>query len=341
MSPARKSDSYGGAKKAALLLLAMGKNHAAQVLRHFSAEELRLIPRFGADPDRITGVEFEGLVEEFGREFADGMKFIGTSQEVEDLISGVLTPEQIAQMKPEVVTERSEPVWSRLAALNEQVLASYIALEHPQIATAILSRMPSDYAAKILGLLNPALRRDVMGRMLSLADMHPEAIALLERALGEDLLAGPARGGQQSESRSRVADIIKPAGRSAGCRYVEHAGADPSRGRRCAEGNAVHLLRHRQADQGCPHFAARQGAHRPAGRGPDGGRSDTAGNGALLAHRAHPPHGRGRSLKGGQNPSQRDIRSAQRSIADLALAMAGRGEIELNPPDPESVSQVA
>src|SRR5689334_13682963 len=115
MSAARKIDSYSGAKKAALLLLAMGKNHAAQVLRHFSAEELRLIPRFGADADRITGAEFESIVEQFGREFADGMKFLGTSQEVEDLISGVLTPEQVAQMKSEIVTETREPVWSRLA----------------------------------------------------------------------------------------------------------------------------------------------------------------------------------------------------------------------------------
>jgi len=340
MSPARKSDSYGGAKKAALLLLAMGKNHAAQVLRHFSAEELRLIPRFGADPDRITGVEFEGLVEEFGREFADGMKFIGTSQEVEDLISGVLTPEQIAQMKPEVVTERSEPVWSRLAALNEQVLASYIALEHPQIATAILSRMPSDYAAKILGLLNPALRRDVMGRMLSLSDMHPEAIALLERALGEDLLAGPARGGQQSESRSRVADIInrldeaQVADTLSTLAQTRPEDADALRGMLFTFSDIVKLTK-----------AARTLLldKVPTDRLVVAltGADPTLQEMALSSLTARTRRMVEAELKGGQNPSQRDIRSAQRSIADLALAMAGRGEIELNPPDPESVSQVA
>lgn len=339
MSPARKSDSYGGAKKAALLLLAMGKNHAAQVLRHFSAEELRLIPRFGADSDRITGVEFEGLVEEFGREFADGMKFIGTSQEVEDLISGVLTPEQIAQMKPEVVTERSEPVWSRLAALNEQVLASYIALEHPQIATAILSRMPSDYAAKILGLLNPALRRDVMGRMLSLADMHPEAIALLERALGEDLLAGPVRG-QQSESRSRVADIInrldeaQVADTLSTLAQTRPEDADALRGMLFTFSDIVKLTKPARTlllDKVPTDrlVVALTGA------------DPTLQELALSSLTARTRRMVEAELKGGQNPSQRDIRSAQRSIADLALAMAGRGEIELNPSDPESVSQVA
>lgn len=339
MSPARKTGSYGGAKKAALLLLAMGKNHAAQVLRHFSAEELRLIPRFGADSDRITGVEFEGLVEEFGREFADGMKFFGTSQEVEDLISGVLTPEQIAQMKPEVVTEKSEPVWSRLAALNEQVLASYIALEHPQIATAVLSRMPSDYAAKILGLLNPALRRDVMGRMLSLTEMHAEAAALLERALAEDLLAGPVRG-QQSESRSRVADIInrldeaQVADTLSTLAQTRPEDADALRGMLFTFSDIVKLTK-----------AARTLLldKVPTDRlvvalsGTDPNLQELA----LSSLTARTRRMVEAELKGGQNPTQRDIRSAQRGIADLALAMAGRGEIELNPSDSESVSQVA
>lgn len=339
MSPVRKTDSYGGAKKAALLLLAMGKNHAAQVLRHFSAEELRLIPRFGADSERVTGAEFESVVEEFGREFADGMKFFGTSQEVEDLISGVLTPEQIAQMKPEIVTERSEPVWGRLAALNEQVLASYIALEHPQIATAILSRMPSDYAAKILGLLNPALRRDVMGRMLSLADMLPEAVAVLERALAEDLLAGPVRG-QQSESRSRVADIInrldeaQVADTLSTLAQTRPEDADALRGMLFTFSDMVKLTK-----------AARTLLldKVPTDRlvVALSGTDPTLQELALSSLTARTRRMVEAELKGGQNPTQRDIRSAQRGIADLALAMAGRGEIELNPSDSESVSQVA
>ena len=42
-------------------------------------------------------------------------------------------------------------------------------------------------------------------------------------------------------------------------------------------------------------------------------------------------------LTSGQNPPQREIRAAQRSISDLALAMAGRGEIDLAPAEPEAV----
>ena len=41
-------------------------------------------------------------------------------------------------------------------------------------------------------------------------------------------------------------------------------------------------------------------------------------------------------LTSGQNPPQREIRAAQRAIADMALAMAARGEIELDPPPPDA-----
>ncbi|QIG49880.1 flagellar motor switch protein FliG [Nordella sp. HKS 07] len=339
MSPARKIESYGGAKKAALLLLSMGKAHAAQVLRHFTAEELRLIPRFGPDVERISGVEIEGLVEEFGREFADGMKFLGTSQEVEDLISGVLTPEQIAQMKSEPVAEAREPVWGRLSTLNEQVLASYVALEHPQIATVILSRMPSELAAKVLGLLNAGLRRDVMGRMLSLAGLHDEAVVILERALGEDLLAGPVRG-QQSETRSRVADIIN--------RLDEEQVADALSNlaqTRPEDADALRGMLFSFTDIAKLSKAARTLLFDkvPTDRlvfaltSADPGLQELA----LSSLTARTRRMVEAELKGGQNPSPRDIRSAQRGIADLALAMAGRGEIDLNSSDAESVSQVA
>ncbi len=339
MSPARKIETYGGAKKAALLLLAMGKSHAAQVLRHFSAEELRLIPRFGPDAERISGAEIEGLVEEFGREFADGMKFLGTSQEVEDLISGVLTPEQIAQMKSEAVGETREPVWSRLSSLNEQVLASYVALEHPQIATVILSRMPSAYAAKVLGLLNAGLRRDVMGRMLGLATAHSEALIVLERALGEDLLAGPVRG-QQSESRSRVADIInrldeeQVADALSNLAQTRPEDADALRGLlfsfpdivKLGKAARTLLLDKVPTDRLVVALA---------------GADPTLQELALSSLTARTRRMVESELKGGHNPKQRDIRSAQRGIADLALAMAGRGEIELVSSEAEGVPQVA
>lgn len=339
MSPAQKIGSLGGAKKAALLLLAMGKPHAAQVLKHFTAEELRLIPRFGADADRISATEIEGLVEEFGKEFADGMKFLGTSQEVEDLISGVLTPEQIAQMKSEAVIETREPVWGRLTGVNEQALASYIALEHPQIATVILSKMPSEQAAKVLGLLNAGLRRDIMGRMLSLGPTNDDAIELLQVALGEDLLAGPVRG-QRSESRNRVADLIN--------RLEESQIADTLSNlaeTRPEDADALKGLLFTFSDIVRLTTAARTLLldKVPTDRlvvaltGTDPTLQDLA----LSSLTARARRMVEAELKGGQNPTARDIRSAQRGIADLALAMAGRGEIELNPAPAEGQQQVA
>lgn len=339
MSSAQKTASYGGAKKAALLLLAMGKGHAAQVLKHFTADELRLVSRFGSDAERISGTEFEGLVEEFGKEFADTMKFLGTTQEVEDLISGVLTPEQIAQMKPEVVVQPKEPVWERLPTLNEQVLASYVALEHPQIATVVLSKMPSEFAAKVLGLLNPVQRRDVMGRMLSLMRLHDEAADILERALREDLLANPEKG-QASQGRMRVADIIN---------RLEQEQIEDTLST-LAETRPEDVTALRGMLFSFPDIVRLSTQARtllldkvPTDRlvialtGADPTFQDTA----LSSLTARARRMVEAELKGGQNPSPRDVRSAQRGISDLALAMAGRGEIDLNPPEAESVPQVA
>lgn len=340
MSSAQKMGNFGGARKAALLLLAMGKPHAAQVLKHFTAEELRLIPRFASDAERVSGGEFESLVEEFGKEFADGMKFLGTTQEVEDLISGVLTPEQMAQMKSETVPElKAEPVWPRLVNVNEQVLASYVALEHPQIATVVLSKMPPEYAAKVLGLLSPGQRRDVMGRMLSLMRLHDEAADLLERALGEDLLANPERG-QASQSRLKVADIINRLEQE----QVEDTLSNLAE-TRPEDAQALRGMLFSFTDLPRLTTAARTLVldKIPTDRLVVAlmGADPTLLELALSSLTARTRRMVEAELKGGQNPTPRDIRSAQRSIADLALAMAGRGEIDLNPAEAESVTQVA
>ena len=339
MSSAQKTAAHAGAKKAALLLLAMGRPHAAQVLKHFTADELRLISRFGSDAERISGSEFESLVEEFGKEFADTMKFLGTTQEVEDLISGVITPEQIAQMKSEAVTQPKEPVWERLPSINEQVLASYVALEHPQVATAVLSKMPSEFAAKVLGLLSPGQRRDVMGRMLSLARLHDDAADLLERALRDDLLANPDRG-QASQGRVRVADIINRLEQE----QIEDALSTLAE-TRPEDATALRGMLFTFTDIVRLTTAARTLLldKVPTDRlvialtGADPGLQDMA----LSSLTARARRMVEAELKGGQNPSPRDVRSAQRSISDLALAMAGRGEIDLNPPEAESVPKVA
>jgi flagellar motor switch protein FliG len=335
MRAAKSSDaglsvsSLNGAKKAALLLLALGKPLAGQVLKHFSAEELRLIPRFTSDSDRISQHDIEKLIEEFSREFADGLKFLGTREEVEDLISGTLTPEQIAQMKAGgSAVEVKEPAWGKISSLNEQLLADCVMAEHPQTGALLLTRIQPDSAARVLGLLPADRRREIIGRMLGLQGVNNSAASALEQSLAGALLA-TAAAPSGSESRVKVANIIN--------KLEEDQVAETMSGLAESLPEEAQALKSmlftfsdivRLSQQARTALLDKVPTDRLvlALRGTDPAFQQIA----LSSLAARAKRMVEAELTSGQNPPQREIRAAQRSISDLALAMAGRGEIDLS-----------
>jgi flagellar motor switch protein FliG len=197
--------TLSGPDKVAVLLLALGKEKAAQILKRFDAEELRLITRSAADLRPITAADLDALVEEFAKRFATGIKFVGTAKELEHLLAAVMTEDEIAEVKSGDQV-RHEPVWTQVSKLKEDVLRSYIAKEHPQTAALILSRIDSDIAAKIIGGCAPEQRNDLLCRMLAIGEVDEEAIRNVEEVLREELISAP--GSSTGDVHSNIATIL-------------------------------------------------------------------------------------------------------------------------------------
>src|SRR5476649_2779970 len=91
-----------GPDKAAALLLCMGKPLAARLLKQFDSDELRQITRSVAELGTVPVPMLEVLVEEFASQFANGVDLLGSPGEVEQMLDGVLLPEQIADVMSDV-----------------------------------------------------------------------------------------------------------------------------------------------------------------------------------------------------------------------------------------------
>src|SRR2546430_16779963 len=84
-----------GAEKAAALLLYMGKPLASRLLTQFDADELKQITRSIAELGAVPAPALETLVEDFAGQFANGADLLGSPDEVQQMLDGVLPPEQI------------------------------------------------------------------------------------------------------------------------------------------------------------------------------------------------------------------------------------------------------
>src|SRR5262245_13060838 len=91
-----KRNALTGPEKVGVLLLALGKSKAAQLLRRLDPEELRLLTRSSSRMRPISAEEVETLIEEFAHSFTGGMSFAGTADEVKSLLSDVMSEDEIA-----------------------------------------------------------------------------------------------------------------------------------------------------------------------------------------------------------------------------------------------------
>ncbi len=200
-----------GPDRAAALLLAMGKPVASRLLKRFDSAELKEVARAASALGTLSASDLESLIEEFAGEFSAGMSLMGTADEVEKLLTGILPGEQISDIMADVLgqkqTTTTSGVWERASQVSDVQLAEFLAHEHPQTAALILSKMRSEAAANVLSRMPPELRNGLMGRMTTLKPVTSAALRLLESSMHDALLTTLGRSAV-SDAYLRMADIL-------------------------------------------------------------------------------------------------------------------------------------
>jgi len=322
------SKSLKGPDKVATLLFAMGKPAASRLLKHFNADEIKIITRSAAELGPVQPSQIEALIEEFGTEFSNGASLFGTATEVEKLLSGVLPPEQIAELMSEVLGNKNQSIWERVSTVSESALATYLMKEHPQTAALILSKVKPACAAKVMGHLPPPLRNSLMRRMLTFKPIVDETMRTIEQTIHEDFMINFSRN-MGADTHAKMADIINKMERDhmeevlQSLTEVRPKSAEILKGLLFTFDDIVGLTpRARTAlfDQ-IPNDRVVL-----ALKGTDESFRNVILSSLASRVRRMVEH----ELSSREPASQRDVLEARRAITDLALEMAGRGEIELN-----------
>lgn len=196
-----------GPKKVAALLLSMDRKVATRLLKHFDEDDIKLIAQTATDLGAVSKSTLDELIEEFGQHLRTGGDLMATADAVEQLLAGVVPPEQIAEIMSQVRSKSLQSIWLKLSEVPETSTSQYLAKEHPQVSALILSRTSPAYAAAALKMLPAPLRNEIMRRMLALKMVLDTPIKLLEGALKEELLYRSAKNSGPTV-HARLADII-------------------------------------------------------------------------------------------------------------------------------------
>ncbi len=186
-APASEDDKLNAADKVTALLLTMSKPSADSIIKRFDNREIRLVAQAATALPQVSDETIEHLIDELYAALDSAGALAGSSNGAQQLLSGVVSDDQIAEILAELSGNASERVWAKLDQVKDERIADFIAGEQPQVAAVVLSRLDPGKAAAVLEKMSGEQRADLSRRLLVLGPVNDAAMRLVAERLREEL----------------------------------------------------------------------------------------------------------------------------------------------------------
>ena len=211
------SSRLTGPEKAAVVLLALGEDHAG-VWRQLDEEEIKVISQAMAGLGQVTA----GVVEDLLVEFVSGMgggNLTGSIELTQRLLASIMPSEKVDTLMEEIRGPAGRTMWDKLGNVNEAVLANYLKNEYPQTVAVVLSKIKSEHAARVLTCLPEDFALECVTRMLRMEPVQREILDKIEQTLRTEFMSNLARTSKR-DSHEMMADIFNAFDRQTETRFI-------------------------------------------------------------------------------------------------------------------------
>ena len=180
-----------GMQKAAVLMVTLGDETAANIFKYLEEDEIQTISREIAITKHVQPEVAEEVMEEF-HTMTQARSYIsqGGIEYAKKLLIKSVGPEVARKIIDRLVKAlESSAGFTSLERANPQQLSKFIQSEHPQTIALILAHLNASQAAELISSLPEALRSDVAMRMASLQEISPEVVRRISLILEQKLEA--------------------------------------------------------------------------------------------------------------------------------------------------------
>lgn len=178
-----------GIQKAAILLLSIGPEASATILkRHFSEKEVELISSVISDIGQVSSTLQSQVFEEF-IELQSSRDYImhGGIQYAQEMLERIYDQKKSMEILRRLTVVDSKTPFGTLKKTNPKHLLSFIKDENHQTIALVLSYLAPDQSSAILGSLDPARQSEIARRIATMERVSPEIIKEVEQVLNKKL----------------------------------------------------------------------------------------------------------------------------------------------------------
>ncbi|MFT7005722.1 MAG: flagellar motor switch protein FliG [Colwellia sp.] len=181
-----------GAEKAAILLLSLSEEDAAQILKHLEPKQVQQVGMVMAGMEDFTQEKITAVHKQFIHEIQNFSTIGFQSEEfVRKALTAALGEDKAGHLIDQIVMGGGAKGLDSLKWMDSKQVANIIRNEHPQIQTIVLSYLEAEQSAEIMGQFPEKVRLDLMMRIANLEEVQPAALQELNEIM-EKQFAGQA-----------------------------------------------------------------------------------------------------------------------------------------------------
>ncbi|CAB3778498.1 flagellar motor switch protein FliG [Pararobbsia alpina] len=179
-----------GLNRAAILLMSIGEDEAAEVFKYLAPREVQKIGATMATLKHVTRDQIDAVLEAFRHE-AEQLSALSldSGEYIRAVLTKALGNDKASGLIERILQGGDTSGIEGLKWMDSGAVAELIKNEHPQIVATILVHLDRDQASEVLEFFAERLRNDVVLRIATLDGIQPTALRELNDVLTK-LLSG-------------------------------------------------------------------------------------------------------------------------------------------------------
>jgi flagellar motor switch protein FliG len=180
-----------GVEDAAILLMSLGEEEAAEVFKHLAPKEVQRLGETIARMKAVTRERVDDVLDKFTQVAGDQSLLVADTDEYVKAVLRKALGEDKANLLIDRILQGSDISGiESLKWMDASSVAELLRNEHPQIVAAILVHLDHEQASQVLRVFSERQRNEVLVRIATLDGIQPSALKDLNEVMSKVLAGG-------------------------------------------------------------------------------------------------------------------------------------------------------
>jgi flagellar motor switch protein FliG len=201
-------EKLNGPQKAAIFLLAMGEEYTMDFFKGLDEASIKKLGKYMTEINYISADVSKKVMDEFLHNFDSSANMVLSGEDfLKEVVNKTLDKDAAREVFQVIGSKSTTVPFSDLAYISSENLMSIIQGEHPQTIALVLSYLPNEKAAEVIGLFSEELMTDISLRLLQIGQVDQEIVSELDEIIRKDL-SKIGTASRKFDGIEKLADIL-------------------------------------------------------------------------------------------------------------------------------------